>query len=251
MNNKILFMIAYGLVTLFLSACEQTDYLPCVRPSGSAVEESRIAESFSEINVYMHANVYISKGEQHSITIVAAPNILEHIEVRSTGQTLFVDNNRCLRTRTDDINIFITTPEIEKLGLSGSGNIFLDKGFEGEHLRLSLSGSGKILAEGIIFQRVDTHLSGSGSIQTSGYTLQQNVSISGSGKADSYFLESKKTSVKVSGSGSAKVFVTEYLDGRITGSGKIWYIGNPTVNVSIAGSGTIHHVEQEFHFVKN
>lgn len=248
MNNKILLMIALSAVSMLLASCEPVDYLPCVKPSGTAVEEVRTTDSFSGVNLTMHASVHVSKGEEHSILVVAAPNILEHIALHSNGQTLFIDNNRCLRTRKDDIKVFITTPRVERFDLSGSGNIFLDKGFEGEHLQLSVSGSGKIFAESVTYQNITSNLSGSGDIKTGGSALRQSVSISGSGNVDNYAMQSEYATVKVSGSGNAKVFVTEFLDGRIAGSGHIWYMGNPSVSISIAGSGAIHHMEQDFHF---
>ncbi len=241
-------MIALGTMSLLFSSCEPVDYLPCVKPSGAAVEEIRTTDSFNGINLSMHANVNVTKAEEHSVVIVAAANIQEHITVHSNGQTLYIDNNRCLRTRKDDIKIFITTPEVQKLNLSGSGTIFLDGGFEGEHLQLSLSGSGKILVESVSYQSITSNLSGSGDIKTGGITHKQNVSISGSGNVEGYALQSANANVRISGSGNAKVFVTGLLEGRIAGSGNIWYIGNPTVNISIAGSGAIHPMDQDIQF---
>ncbi len=161
MNNKILLMIALGTVSMLLSSCEPIDYLPCVKPSGAVVEEVRTTDSFNGINLSMHASVNVSKGEEQSIMIVAAPNIQEHIAVHSDGQTLYIDNKRCLRTRKDDLKIFITTTEVQKLNLSGSGTIRLDEGFEGEHLQLSVSGSGKIFAQSVSYQSITANLSGS------------------------------------------------------------------------------------------
>lgn len=241
-------MIALTAVSMLIASCEPVDYLPCVKPSGAAVEEFRTTDSFYGVNLSMHASVTVSKGKEHSIMIVAAPNIMEHIAVHSNGQTLYIDKNRCLRTRMDDVKIFITTPRVENLDLSGSGNIYLDEGFEGEYLQLSLSGSGKIFAESVSYQSITTNLSGSGDIKTSGVAHQQTVSISGSGNMEGYAMQSEYATIRISGSGNAKVFVTELLDGKIAGSGNIWYVGNPTVNISIAGSGAIHDVDQDFHF---
>lgn len=241
-------MIALTTVSMLVTSCEPVDYLPCLKPSGAAVEEVRTTDSFNGVNLSMHASVHISKGKEHSIVIVAAPNILEHIAVHSNGQTLYIDKNRCLRTRMDDIKIFITTPRLENLDLSGSGNIHLEEAFEGEQLQLSLSGSGKIFAESLSYQSITANISGSGDIKTSGFVHQQCVSISGSGNMEGYAMQSEYATIKISGSGNAKVFVTELLDGKIAGSGNIWYVGNPTVNISIAGSGAIHHMDEDFHF---
>ncbi|MFW5707260.1 MAG: head GIN domain-containing protein [Bacteroidota bacterium] len=241
MKNKIYYLIVLGMITIFFASCNQADYLPCVKPSGEVVEELRATEPFTGISLYSHAKVYIVQGSENSVRVEAAPNIQDHIEVYTSGNTLYIDNTRCLRTRADEVKIFIATPTITSVGLSGSGYVYLEEGFTGEHLHLALSGSGKLSAEPVHFQEIEIGLSGSGNITVKGTVQKEAIAISGSGNVNGSLLESEQAFVKITGSGNAKVFVNEFLDARIAGSGNIWYWGSPEINMNIAGSGAIHY----------
>jgi hypothetical protein len=58
-------------------------------------------------------------------------------------------------------------------------------------------------------------------------------------------LLAENTAVKVSGNGNANVFASVKLDAKVSGSGNIFYSGNPTSPViQKSGSGTIQAARQ-------
>jgi hypothetical protein len=241
MKRRIILSVLI-IVSLGLTSCWKMDYFPCVSPRGASVEEYRHTGEFNGINLRMHANVYVSVGQEHSITILAAENILELIETKSTGNKLIIDSSRCLRTRNNDVSIFITMPEIDLLRVAGSGNIVVDNFFYGESIAAEVSGSGKIYFSGE-FDRVNSSVSGSGVIDMIGNSRVQNSQISGSGRIEALQMESQVVDVRISGSGEVCVFAIEKLDARISGSGKVYYKGNPSVNINISGSGNVYHLQ--------
>jgi len=242
MKRRILFKVFILIATLSLSSCWKMDYFPCASPKGASVEEYRYTGTFDGINLRMQANVFVNIGEEYSITILAAENILELIETKSTGNTLIIDNSRCLRTRNNDIRVFITMPEVNLLRVAGSGNILVDSYLYGESMAAEVSGSGKIYFSGE-FDQINSSVSGSGVIDMTGSSRVQSSQISGSGKIDALELESKFVEVRISGSGEACVNAVQKLDAIISGSGKVYYKGNPSVNINISGSGNLYHLQ--------
>lgn len=241
MKIRVLFSVFVLIASLSLSSCWKVDYFPCTSPRGASVEEYRYAGTFDGINLRIQANVFVNVGPEYSITIVAAENILEHIETKSAGNTLVIDNSRCLRTRNNDISIFITMPEISLLRVAGSGNIVVDNFFYSESIDAEISGSGKIYFSGE-FDYVNSSVSGSGVIDMIGNSRVQNSQISGSGRIDALQMKSNIIDARISGSGEICVFATQKLDVRISGSGKLFYKGNPSVNINISGTGNVHHL---------
>lgn len=242
MKRRILFSVFVLITSISLSSCLKMDYFPCVSPRGTSVEEYRSAGTFDGINLRMQANVFVSTGQDYSITILAAENILELIETKSTGNTLIIDSSRCLRTRNNDVKIFITMPEINLLRVAGSGNMIVENFFYSESIAAEVSGSGKIYFSGE-FQHINSSVSGSGVIDMAGSSLVQNSQISGSGRIDALQMESQIVDARISGSGEACVHAIQKLDARISGSGKVYYMGNPSVNINISGSGNVYHLQ--------
>jgi hypothetical protein len=102
-----------------------------------------------------------------------------------------------------------------------------------------LSGSGNINLE-FDADTIETKLSGSGDFILKGTTNKLISKTSGSGNVSSNNLIAKEVECGISGSGNMKVFCTENLKARISGSGDIFYYGNPkTRDTKVSGSGTI------------
>ena len=65
------------------------------------------------------------------------------------------------------------------------------------------------------------------------------LKISGSGTINLLNLSAKYVSAETSGSGKTTVRVSDNLDVRISGSGDVYYAGNPSVHTVISGSGRV------------
>jgi len=242
MKQKSKLLLLTFTVMFLTYSCVDADYFPCLKPTGYVYEESRVTANFSSIDLSLHANAYVTWGPENTVAVVAAENLLDNISTHSNGNTLFIDNTQCLRTRTGDIEVFITTPDIESVTLSGSGNIYIDSYFESSYMELKVSGSGTINAPELYYDYIRTTISGSGDLNLAGITTNHNVSISGSGRVNAYDLLSARATVRISGSGDARLNVAQYIDASISGSGDLFYIGNPGLKVSITGSGSINRV---------
>ena len=106
---------------------------------------------------------------------------------------------------------------------------------------VEVAGSGSATVNGVAADRFSVKSTGSGSITVNGKATHQDVTLTGSGSYTADQLNSATASVRSFGSGSIVVRVAEKLEGDLNGSGSIDYYGDPTVNVTIHGSGRTNH----------
>ncbi len=125
-----------------------------------------------------------------------------------------------------------------QLKLSGSGGLSLTS-LKSDNVTIDINGSGSASIPTITTQSLSAKLSGNGALQVGGTTIDQTVSISGSGKYDGEKLTSKTAVIQTTGSGGATVQVIDTLDASISGSGSITYIGNPALTQKSIGSGKV------------
>jgi len=206
-------------------------------------KETRDVGSFSSISLSISADVYLTQGNETKVVIEAEQKILDLILTEVDGDNLKIKYPRGkwnIRSNKQ-INIFITTPGVEGLFLSGSGNIKAETQIKTESLDFSISGSGNIEIDDLVASDVEGHISGSGDINLSGSKTAESleISISGSGDMFAETLKVNSVEIRISGSGTCKVFAVSELEASISGSGSVYYKGNPMVNARVSGSGKV------------
>jgi hypothetical protein len=230
--------------TIFATACLFFSFI-LTGLTVNADEQTRKVEPFSEISLRISAKVHLEQGAKQNLEIVAKASTLEQIitEVKEGKLIIRFPTKNLFHNdfRPGEITIYITTPQINALGVSGSGEIIAEDEIKTRTLDLDLSGSGNINLSELSADQVKTAISGSGNILLAGKQTAQDLSvvISGSGNFKGMDYSSKDVSIKVSGSGNASIEAKDNLYVRLVGSGTITYKGNPAVDQAITGSGTV------------
>jgi hypothetical protein len=206
--------------------------------NGDLRSEFRAASGFDEISSSGDFKVVVKPGDEYSIEVRAESNLLSYIETDIIGSTL--------RIRTRGVHslvknypaeIFITTPALKGISLSGSGSIKTGRFFN-DNFKVGLSGSGDIETE-VAAGHVKANVSGSGSIVFSGEARDSEFVISGSGKIKAYDMPHNTCDAVISGSGNMYVNAEEAINARISGSGMVFYIHYPVIHTSLSGSGGV------------
>lgn len=231
MKTKILFfsLLLLGIFTLNTAV---------------AKEETRDLSAFSEISLNLSAKLYLKQGDTQSIRIVATTSTMEEIitEVKNRKLTIRFPNKTIFKRNFNPgkIEIYITVPDIDALGVSGSGDIEVDE-LDARILDLSVSGSGNISIDELDSDKVKASISGSGNITVGkgGVADELSVSISGSGNFNGKKFEAEKVTVNTSGSGNSSFTSNGSIKASIAGSGSVYYGGNPSIDASVAGSGKV------------
>lgn len=210
-----------------------------------AEEQTRKVDPFSEISLRIGAKLHLEQGPKQNLEIVAKPSTMEEIitEVKDGKLIIrFPNKNYLWSTFTPgDITIYVTTPEINGLGVSGSGDIIAVDEIKSKIIDLAVSGSGNIRLSDLQAERVKTTISGSGDIVLAGTGVAEDLSvaISGSGNLKGFDFVADDVTVKVAGSGNVDVTANKNLNVRLAGSGNVTYKGRPLVDQSVAGSGKV------------
>ena len=212
-----------------------------------AEEQNRKVDPFTEISLRIGAKVHLEQGAKQNLEIVAKPSTLDEIvtEVKD-GKLIIRFPNKDYFWKTfqpGEITIYITTPEINGLGVSGSGDIIAENDIKTKILDLGVSGSGNIRLSELSAERVKAAISGSGDIVLAGKAAAQDLSvaISGSGNFKGFDFSADDVSVKIAGSGNVDIEANKNLYVRLAGSGNVTYKGNPMIDQSIAGSGKVRN----------
>lgn len=210
-----------------------------------AEEQTRKVDAFTEISLRIGATVHLEQGKDQNLEIVAKTSTLEEIitEVKEGKLIIRFPNKNLFWSsfQPGEITIYITTPEIHALGVTGSGDIIAEDEIKTKELDLAVSGSGNIKLEELSAEQVRNVISGSGNIVLEGNTTAQDLSvaISGSGNFKGINYSAKDVSIKLSGSGNVDVEAIDNLHIRLLGSGNITYKGKPLIDQSTSGSGSV------------
>lgn len=210
-------------------------------------KEVRDVGSFSNISLSIPANLYLTQENDTKVVIEAEPKILKLIRTEVNGNNLkirFKSGGWNIRSNKR-INVYVSTPEVEGLFLSGSGNIKAVTKIKTNGLDFAISGSGNIAIDDLLASDVEGHISGSGDINLSGSETVESleISISGSGDMFAENLKTQEVEIRISGSGTCKVFAVSKLEASISGSGRVYYKGNPIVEAKISGSGKVRSLD--------
>ncbi len=209
----------------------------------SQKKETRDVADFNSVGLSIHAELYITQGSPAKVVIEASEDELEDIETVVNNGHL---NIKCkLRNpKFKNVKVWVTTPDITGLHMSGSGLILAESPINSGDLEIRLSGSGKVKVMELKGEEIKTSISGSGRISLGGVAEELDVSISGSGGLGASALQVEECDVRISGSGSCKVDATGELNASISGSGSVTYYSNPQVDAAVSGSGRVRKGEK-------
>ena len=203
--------------------------------------EKRHVSNFNGISSSGSYDVYIKMGAVESLEIEGDSDLIKNIETKVEGGILKIQNSKTSSGwgwNNPRTKIYITAKSLNHLTLSGSGKMVVSNAIKSDKLNTSVSGSGSIRLE-LATKIYNASVSGSGQINASGFTQNANISVSGSGGFDGKNLKTNTSAISVSGSGNAYICAEDRLNAHLSGSGNITYSGNAQVSQVKSGSGKI------------
>lgn len=201
-------------------------------------------KGFSSIGFGISGNLYVKIGQDFSVVLEGDEDDVRDIETRIVGDRLRISQDNWFFNQRGKVNVYITMPELDGLGVSGSGKAEVLDAIKAEDLGFSVSGSGNIMTAGLTVEDLECSISGSGNIRLDdGSVVDAEVSISGSGNFYGEDVRMETMEIGVSGSGSCRCYVTESLEARVSGSGNVTYYGNPRIDARVSGSGRVRSAD--------
>ncbi len=213
-------------------------FVSCISIDSSAQKETRDLPEITKISFAISGHLYIRQGDKQSVVLEGED--LDEIITDVSGSRLKIKRkNNNWRWNNKRVDVYITVRKLEGLSVSGSGKITGESKFVTGEMDISVSGSGDVELD-LEADAIDTGISGSGKIQLTGSVNTMDISISGSGRMSAEDLHTERCKISISGSGSCRIYVTKEIDAHVSGSGNIYYRGDPDkVYHHASGSGSI------------
>lgn len=217
-----------------LSSCKM------ISGNGNVQKETRNPGTFTKVHSSGSADVVIMNGNNCTVTVEDDQNLLPYMETVVNNGTLDIHYRDGVSVTNDHAKIYVTAPTLDGVTTSGTSDIILsDLLHNPGKITFKTSGTGSIEGE-VDAPAISASLSGTGTVKLRGRTKDFDCRISGVGHADCAKLQSENTTVDVSGVGDAHVFASVHLKATVSGTGSVYYRGNPqNPEIHTTGVGSV------------
>jgi Putative auto-transporter adhesin, head GIN domain len=216
MKRTLLFILL--LSTLSLISCNGV-YHSAVVGNGDTIKKEISASEFSTVDASHAFDIKIVVGNKTSVSVETDENILEYVEVYVKNNNLYlgIENNVNIN---GTIKATISTPELDKVDLSGACKINVD-GINTDKFVIDMSGACK------------------GTF--SGMTDKLDIDLSGATKINTIDLKAQDVRVDVSGASKCSIYSSSSIFADASGASKISVYGAPSkVETNISGASAIN-----------
>ncbi len=233
--------------------------------SGNVSAEERPVSGFDRVSLTGIGDVYITQGEEESLTVEADDNLMEYIETEVRGGTLVLGFTGVGRNKdvepTEPIKFNLTMKDVSGLDITGAGDIRarslavddlefaisgagdIDVGsLAATKLVVRLHGAGDVTVDSLSVEESVVYLYGAGDVELAGQAAKQAIFLGGAGGYDAARLESQTAIVEAGGVGTVTVWATDSLDVQIGGPSTVAYYGDPDVTKSVSRVGHLIHL---------
>ena len=194
-----------------------------VKGSGVREKQKREVASFTTIAMDGAFDIDVVSQKPQSLEIEGDDNLLSLITTEVSNNVLHIKSKGNFSVN-DPIKLRISVPNLEKLAIDGAG---------------------KIEVSGLKNDKFEINSDGATTIRVAGETRQLNIDTSGAGKIDARKLRATKGLVEARGVARVDVNVIEQLDVTVSGPSHVTYEGDPVVNKTIHGPGSVSKKENE------
>ena len=194
-----------------------------VAGSGKRQKEKRSVGSFTSISTEGAFEVEVVCQKPQSLEIEGDDNVLPLVTTEVSNNVLHIRNLRDYSV-AEPITLKISVPDLEGIYSAGAGTLEVS-GLKNEKFEIDANGAPKIKA--------------------AGETKTLKIGANGAGKIDAHKLHAARVEVDAKGVAKVEVYATEQLDVTVSGPSKVIYQGNPVVNKTVHGPGSVEKKESE------
>jgi hypothetical protein len=220
-------------------------------PENLTVHERRDVAAFTAVELRYFGQVHLRRGDTCALEIEGDPDVVPKVRSEVRGATLVLEvgeswldrlTSGLLLVANRPLAYTVTLPALTGVAVSGSGDLVGD-GWEGEGLKVRISGQADVALTDVRYGGVDLVVSGRGKVRLSGTATAAAVAISGSADVDAGDLASQTAEVKIAGQGNVDVRAADRLSVRIAGLGRVRYHGDPKLKQVISGAGSVERLD--------
>lgn len=196
----------------------------------SQLNEEVALDTFNGICAAGSVDVVLAQGDKYGAAIRANnQEVIDYLVIYVKNNTLNIETkdkslNKNIFDDFDDVVVYVTTPDINSIDLTGSGDVKICTPFKTSDVVIQLAGAGDIDIEGLFTcNNLSVSIAGTGDVEFDQIkAINVNTSIAGSGSVEYRNMDVENAVSRIAGAGDIK------LQGKVK-----------THSEDIAGSGTI------------
>ena len=241
-KNRIqssLFLFFASVCIVLLTGC--IDSITCEKGNGTIIKQDRKITSFNKLEVSGAYTIVLKQDSVASVYVEADENLQTFITTKVEKNKLVIENKKSV-CGSKDLIVYITTPELKSIDISGAVELNTTNNFKADDLGLYLSGAAEMQMN-VSLNKLKLVCSGSGKLSLKGKSDEVDALLSGASDISAYDLLTKRFNLSSSGAGKASINVSEKLDVEISGAATVYYKGNPEVTTDISGVGVVNKVK--------
>lgn len=195
------------------------------------------SDNFSEIDISGFVESEIIYAPETKVLV----NQSNDIKVQTKGDRLQVDMRKGsfnIHPGKEAFKVKIYTPSAKKITSSGLTNTVVS-GFQQNHIELEVEGSSTISLNNNNFKNLDARIEGVSVLKGFSNTETAEIDVEGMSQYEGENILIKKLQLSVDGNSQASVNVSESIKGNLSGLSKLYYSGNPSLDVTTNGSSDV------------
>lgn len=201
----------------------------------TSIQSPGALSGFNAISMTGLWKVTIEQANHYNVTIHGSERQKAHYRISQVNGKLMIDYDSRLEKsfwknnvfRKDKVDIDITMPSLEKLELTGAGEVYFE-GFEEQDVEIGITGA--IRADGSLeATNLQVNLTGASSLELSGSGVFLDARVNGVSRLEAYDYEVDRVVVEAHGASSAKVYANEALEISKSFASRVSHRGDPEV----------------------
>jgi hypothetical protein len=212
-----------------------------LRGDGRIVEEARVVETFSGVEISHGMVADVTIGPETSVKIKGDANLLPHILTRVEGGrlTIRIKDEHDLRP-SEPIRLTVVTPALLAVEASGGSEVRA-QATAGREFTVSASGGSVIEVTGIQSDAIKVEASGGSEISLSGSGRELTADLSGGSSLQSEEIPFAEAEVDGSGGSEFHIQVLQSITGDLSGGSELFLKGHPPDrDLSLSGGSEVH-----------
>ena len=217
--KKVLLII---ILCSFVNGCHYAvEKVHGVTGSGVRKAEKRELSPFTSITTDGAFEIEVVCQQPQTLEIEGDDNLLPLVKTEVLNGVLRINNEGSYSTRTP-MKIKISVPNIEGLTANGAGRIDVSR---------------------LKNDKFDIDSNGAPTVRVSGETKELKIDASGAGFVDAHKLRSSRAEVNSKGVAKVEVSASDVLNVTVSGPSQVIYDGDPAVNQTVNGPGSVQKRE--------
>ena len=199
-----------------------------IKGSGNLMTQHLPISDFTKVEAGNSFKVTITRADSFNVQIKSDDNLVEHLDVRKSDDTLVIRLKSGKSTRNATLEAEVSLPELTNVKLSGASKGTV-RGFvsEGE-FAVELSGASKLSGE-VQAAQTDVRMSGASSLELTGSSSEFTLHASGASRAVMEDFAINSAEVHLSGASAATLNVKDKFGPvALSGASRLVYLGDPT-----------------------